>query len=245
MFIIFTSLAVLGVTTFIVQALSRSPVILTQTMSTYLAQAGIHYAIYQYRFGGSFPSGQVNIDANNYFVLNVSGGATLSVDASVSSLADNGKDIVDVTIKNNSTTQSIIIDWMIVTWTGVSGRELRQIRIGQDTVFQSAHGESSPADADISDFTLSPNTTYPINRLRFDGDMTGATVTVNFVMKDGSTTGDVQVYPANSSSSGGSYTILSTGKTTGSSIYRTIQAVYNSSTGKITGYGEIATQVVP
>ena len=101
---------------------------------------------------------------------------------------------------------------------------------------------SSPANADITNFTLNTTPTiYNIDRLRFSGSMVGATISVQFVMTDG-TSKNLTVYPA---SNNNNFTVKATGKTTGSGIYRTLQADYNALTGKITTYNEINTQIVP
>lgn len=248
--IIFASFAVLGFSAFIFQRITYGQVVKVKTECLYLAQAGYNYAIYAYRNSGTFPSGQINIDANNYFVLNVTQGAgtqadNLYVNPSASLLANSNRDVRGVTIKNLSTSSSVTIDRIIVTWSGVpASRRLTQIRINSSTRFNSASGLASPANANLSpDFVLSANTTYPIDWFRFNGSMSGATVYAQFVMSDGSTTSNIRIYPASPAVSSTNYTIKSMGKTVNSNIYRTIQTTYNTATGKVTDYHEISTAV--
>ncbi len=249
MLVVFASIAVLGVTTFIVQRLSQNQTNILRAKCLYLAQAGYNYAIYYYRANGTFPSGQVSIDANNYFVLNVTSTGTqaeaLLVDPSASYLANSNKDVRGVTIRNTSGT-AIAIDRIIVTWSLATGRSLRQIRI-QTTTYN--FNLSSPADADLSpDFSLSPGTTYSIQRFRFNRSMLQRIIWAQFVMADGSMTENIRIYPsspAQGGSGGNIFTIKSTGKTTGSNIYRSVQATFNTTTGKITEYHEIPEQITP
>lgn len=239
MLVIFASFAVLGVTTFIIQMLSRSSFIRTQTQCIYLAQAGIHNAIYFFRFhgltgNGYFTLGQTNIDSNNFFVVGADAGGLLIVDASNARLGNGRADLLGLTIQNATNSQAITIDRMIVTFSG--GRRLNQIRINGSIVFNRSGGVRSPANADIANYTLKPSARYNINFLHFNGNMAGSTISIQFVMTDGSTK-TVAVYPASTSSN--VVTMKSAGKTARSNIYRTIQADYNPLTGAITGYKEI------
>src|SRR3989344_5067006 len=59
--LVFASTAVLSVTTFIIQRLSQAEMKHARTKAIYLAQAGIHNAIYFYRLNGYFTLGQTNL----------------------------------------------------------------------------------------------------------------------------------------------------------------------------------------
>jgi len=127
---------------------------------------------------------------------------------------------------------------MVVTWN--NARRLQQILINGSTVFSG--NLLSPADANITNFTLNTTPTiYSVNRLRFNGNMAGATISIQFMMTDGSSK-SLTVYPA---SQNNSFIVKATGKKTGSNIYRTIQANYNARTARITSYNEIPTQINP
>ena len=86
MLIVFTSIAVSGITIFIVQRLTQIEMKQFNARTLYLAQSGVHNAIYNYRFedltgDGYFSLGQTNIDVNNYFVVGGTAADMLMVDA--------------------------------------------------------------------------------------------------------------------------------------------------------------------
>jgi hypothetical protein len=242
--LVFASLVIFSTTVFIVERARQEQAYQLRTKDIYLAQAGIHNAIYLYRLNdqtgyGYFSKGQTNIDANNFFVLGSTAADSLMVDTSAASLGGTGsQDLLGLYMQNVTNSNTIILDRMVVTWD--NSRHLNKIRINGSDVYS---GDlSSPADANISDFTVDTvPTNYSINYLRFDGTMTGASISIQFVMTDGSTK-SLAVYPA---SNNDSFIVKATGKTTGSNIYRTIQANYNARTAKITSYNEINTQITP
>lgn len=243
MLIVFASIVVLGVSSFIVAQVSHQEANSTKEKCLHLALAGLNYALYQYRQSGALASGQVNIDANNYFVLNTTGGggaaSSLIINATASSVGGpSNRDLLNVTLKNSSLTQSIIIDRAIVTW-NLAVRRMQQIVIAGSTRWSGS--VASPANVDITNFTLNPNTTYALTRIRWNASMNGRTITLQFVMSDGSITSVCTVLPtpaAACQTGGGVLTVRSMGKTSGSNIYRTIQASYDNSTGKVTSYNE-------
>jgi len=146
---------------------------------------------------------------------------------------DSYKNLIGLTMQNATNNHSIIIDRMIVTW-DQSGRRLNQIWMDGSGVWNG--NERSPADCNITNFTLDTTPTiYNIDYLYFDGNMSGATISIEFIMTDGSMR-SLLVYPA---SQNYSFTVKSTGKTSDSDIYRTIHADYNALTSTITNYNEI------
>lgn len=244
MLIVFASIAVLGVTTFIIQRLNLFEAKRINTSSIYLAQAGINQAVYKYRFNdiaanGYFSLGKTNIDADNFFVLGGSDSDFLMVKTSTSDLQNPNKtDLINLTLQNAVNSRNIVIDRMVVTWD--KPRNLRIIRINNSNVWNG--DASSPVNANITNFTLNTTPTiYSINYLRFSGNMSGANISIQFIMTDGSTK-TVAVYPASNKYL---FTVKSTGKTVDSNIYRTIQADYNALTSKITDYEEISTEITP
>ncbi|MBM3255774.1 MAG: hypothetical protein FJZ08_05680, partial [Candidatus Omnitrophica bacterium] len=89
--IIVASVAVLSTTVFIVERLSQEKTYQLRTQCVYLAQSGIHNAIYRYRFNdlaanGYFSLGQTNVDANNFFVLGGTAADLLMTDTAASSV---------------------------------------------------------------------------------------------------------------------------------------------------------------
>lgn len=244
MLIIFASIAVLGVTVFISEMLSRSSVIRTQSKCIYLAQAGIHNALFWFKehdrtANGYFTLGRTNVDSQNFFVLGATAADLLMVNTSNSSIGGTGRrDLLGLRIQNATNSNTITIDRMIITWN--NSRILNQILINGSTVFSG--NLTSPANANITNFTLNTTPTiYNINRVRFSGDMRGTTISIEFVMTDSSTR-TLTVFPA---SNNYNFTLKSTGKTTSSNIYRTIKADYNALTSKIIDYDESNTQITP
>jgi hypothetical protein len=243
MMIVFASIAVLGVTTFIFQRLYQSTVIRMQTKAIYLAQAGLHNAIYFFRFhdrsaNGYFTLGRTNIDAQNFFVLGGTDADLLMVNTSNARFV--GRDLVDLHIQNATNSTTITIARMIVTFDGT--RKLQNIRIGGSNRWNG--NLSSPADCNINpDFVLNTTPTiYSINRLRFSTSGTLPTrVSIQFVMSDGSNR-TLTLYP---SSQNYNFTVTSTGKTTTSNFYRTIQVDYNALTSRIINYNETNIQITP
>lgn len=245
--ILFVGFAVGGVTTFIVQRLAQVDTTQRDMRCRYNAQAGIQYAVYQYRANSANFSGAINIDANNSFKISTTGSAASSfiIDATNSILASSSRNLQGITLTNSSASNPVTIDRMIVTWTGTS-RTLQNVRINNANVWNT-NVSSSPADLNITDTVIAAGATASLTRIRWNSSMAGRTITLQFVFSDGSTSGICTVYPAPVSvCSGGAsatLTIQSTGRTAGSGMYRTVQATYNTSSGNISDYKEISTAV--
>jgi len=244
MLIVFVSIAVLGVTVFIVEKLRQFDAEQVSARCIYSAQAGIHQAIYFFRLrdlaaNGSFSLGQTNIDAGNFFTVGGTAADLLMVNTSTATTGGSGnRDFLNLRIQNATNSQTINIDRMVVTWNNT--RSLRTIRINGSNVWTG--NAVSPANADITNFTLNTTPTiYSIDFLRFSGGMAGATINIQFVMTDG-TSRSLTVLPA---SQNYNFTVKSTGKTAGSNIYRTIQSDYNALTARIINYNEINTEIIP
>lgn len=242
MLIVFASVAVLGIVVFIAQRFRQYSVEEVFSKTIYLAQAGLNYSVYQYRANSQLFSGQVNLDASNYFVVSTTSGAQASsaivVDATDAYLGANNRRLLGVTVGNSSAVP-ITIDRMIVTWS-ISNRTMSQIRINGSTVW-SGSATSSPANVDITNTTIPAYTTYPIDLIQFNSTMFAAIITLQFVMTDSTTTSACTAYPRQGSvcTQNNTLAIKSMGKITGSNIYRTIQAIYDVVTGKVSSYSEI------
>ena len=236
----FVSIAVVGVTVFIIQRLTHTQTLRIRERTIHLAHAGLNHALYFFRFrdltaNGYFSLGQTNIDVNNFFVLTATPSDLLMVDTSTAALSPNGRELQNLRIQNATNSQTITIDRMIVSWVGVpANRRLNRIQINGQTVWTG--NLATPADADITNFTLNTvPTIYPINHLRFNQSMAGATITVQFVMTDGSTR-TLTAFPA---SNNYNFTVDSRGETVGSAIQRTLRADYNANTGRVINYSEL------
>jgi hypothetical protein len=253
MLIVFAGITILSATTFIIQRLLLNEANRVRTRCIYLAQAGIHNAIYWYRFNalstnGYFSLGPTAIDSANSFVLGATAGDLLMVNNANSSLGPLSgpppkrfSSLSGLTMQNAADTDTVTIERMIVTWDNT--RDLQEIWIDSSMVWQGR--EQSPANCDITDFTLDAAASiYDIDSLKFDRDMSAATVNLGFVMSDG-TSKNLTVYQAGQVLGDYCFRVKATGKTTGSNIYRSIQAEYNALSAKITDYREIDEEIAP
>jgi hypothetical protein len=242
--VVFVSLAVLGVTTFIVQRLLEFNAKRISSSCIYLAQAGMNQALYDFRFhdltaNGYYSLGQTNISTDEYFVIGGTAADLLMVNTSQAALSSNNRQLLNLTIQNVTNSKTLRIDRMVVTWN--NSRRLTRIVINGSLLWSGS--ARSPVDADINpNFTLNTTPTiYPINELRFGASVAGTTISIQFILSDGSTK-TVTVYPA---SNNYNCTVKATGKVTGSNAYRTIEAVYNVRTSRIIQYDEINTPMTP
>lgn len=239
MLIVFVTIAVLGISTFIVEWFSQLNADQINTKCIYLAQAGIHDALYEVRSTHNTPT------TNGYFALGLStvdtgetyrrgGTAADLIMVDNSAAGANASDLIGLKIqKATNSAVPVTISRMVVTWTKTgTARRLRSIRIAGSDRWSSGSGLSSPANAVFTTpYALNPippsttaPTTITVDRLRFNGSMSGLTsMSIQFVMSDASTK-TVAVYPATNSCQ---FTINSTGKVSGSNIYRTIKAIYD------------------
>ena len=122
--ILFVALSVLGVTGFIANRFLGFDVQQRLTRCLYNAQAGIQYAIYQYRNSSTlYASGTtVAIDGNNSFrITSASGGdgggaaSAIIVNATASTLTNSNRRVSNWTIRNNSAS-AVTINQVTVVW---------------------------------------------------------------------------------------------------------------------------------
>ena len=86
--IIVASISVYGITVFIVERLASASAQAANMQTVYLAQAGLHQALYEYRShnlagAGYFSLGQTDIDSSRYFVIGGNQADLLLVDTSL------------------------------------------------------------------------------------------------------------------------------------------------------------------
>lgn len=254
MLIVFITIAVLALATFIVQWFGQLNTDQIKAKCLYLAQAGIHDAIYKVRFthnppttNGSFTLGLFTVNTGETYRRGGTAADLLMVDTSATS--QSGSDLIGLRIQNatSSVSPAVTISRMVITWvkTGAA-RTLRSIRIGG--VDRWIGNLSSPANAVFpTPYTLDTTpTTVAVDRLRFSGSMAGLTsMSIQFVMSDASTK-TIAVFPASNNCI---FTIKSTGKVSGSNIFRTIQADYDlmpttyATTSRINNINEINTEI--
>jgi len=251
--VVFASLVVAGVTVFLTQRLSYNVARNRRARCMYLAQAGIHDAIYWFRThtktgNGYFSLGEVKVGLQESFVLGGTDADLFMVNTSVSRINPLfTSDFVDISFQNATDSRRLTIDRIVVTWSRPgTARRLRRIYI--NGVIRWSGNLRSPASCNIQpDFRVnSVPSTYTL-MLRFDNDMRNtAYVDTEFIMGDGSTR-HVVVYPA---SNNFAFTVKSTGKISGSPIYRTVQAAYNlmplvPGAAKIQDHREINAEIIP
>ena len=242
MLMVVASIAILGVSTFVVQRLSQTSANRLQASTINLAQAGVHHAIYFFRFhdlsgNGYFTLGQTQIDAAQKFTLGGDPANFLMVNTSNAILAGaSNQNLQGLTLQNATNSTNIVIDRMVVSWN--NARKIREIRINGSLVWTG--NKASPADCNISNVVLDavPNT-LPIDFIRFNNDMSGAQISVQFVMVGGSMKG-AAVYPASAQFN---FTVKSTGKVIGETHYRTVEAQYNALTSTIINLKEIGQEI--
>ena len=244
MLMVIASITILGISIFVVERLEQTKLQVVQTAAVNLAEAGIHQALYDFRFhdlsgNGYFTLGQSNVTAQEFFVLGAEAGDLLMVNTATAAFSSAGANrlLQNLTMQNATNSRTITIDRMIVTWN--TSADLRRITINGSDVWSGNDG--SPVNADINVLLNTTPSTVIIDSLRFQGDISGRTVNIQFVMTDGSTR-SVDVYPA---SNRFDFWINATGKTTLSNIWRTVRAHYNAMTATVEDYVETNTQITP
>ena len=253
MLIVFVSIAVMGVSVFIVQWILQLNAQQFKMKCLYLSQAGIHDAIYSVRSthnppttNGYYSLGLTTVNTGETFRRGATAAELLMVDTSVVSLSSNNRDILGLKIQKatNSATPVVTIASLVITWakTGPT-RQLSAITIGG--VQRWSGTASSPANINISDVSLTTTNTMVIDYIGFSKNIDLADLTIQFVMTDGSSK-TVTCYPASNNCI---FTINATGKISGSSIFRTLSADYNlmpttyATTARINEYHEIDTEI--
>lgn len=247
--ILFASITTFGVTVFIVQRLSQTSVKQFTLRARYLAQAGIHQAVYQFRFRraatgvGSFSLGATAVDAQNAFEVGGDDADFVMVDASEAMLAGTDSDTVsNLTLQNANDTVAVTIDRILVAWGDAPRRRrLREIWINGMRVWRG--DQSSPVNANIRDFALDATPSiYPGHYFRFNNNISAVShIDATYVMRDGSSR-TLRVFPASNELN---FVVKASGQTGQSVIYKTVAARYNAVTGTIEDYKEIDEQILP
>lgn len=246
MMMVIAGVAIFGVTTFLLQRSKYSLARSDSFNAKYLAQAGVHWAVYQYRqhdltTTGYFSLGQQNVDGNTFMLTSNNQADLLMVNTRTTSLNPNGRRVQNFQLQNatNTINNNIVVTRMIVSWTG--GGRLQEIRLNNLRLWTG--NALSPVNADLSpDFTL-VSTTPPIlysgtnNRLIFSIDKTGSTVDVQFILSDGSIRSETIF--SNPSTNKFNFWLNSKGQIAVGGINKTIRAEYNANTAKLSNYYEI------
>lgn len=262
MLVVFITMAVLGLSTFIVQWFLQLNADQINAKCLYLAQAGIQDAIYEIRSSylnpattyGSFTTGLTTVNtgetyrrggtAADFLLVNTAGAAWNAATFILSG--------INVQKATSSAIPAVTIASVNVCWTRAGGpnRNIDRITIGGATWTGNLPSLNCPGrNADIADVTL--NTSFIPVTLRWSNSITLTDVIIQFNMTDGSTKtvdlwdGNLPTPPPNNCL----FTIKSTGKVSGSNIYRTIQADYNlkpttyAAASRIDNINEINTEI--
>lgn len=248
MLIIFVSTAVLGVSAFIAGWLRQVSAEGIEARCIYNALAGVNYAIYRYRDTGFLTNGTTfGIDGNNSFSFSSQPGTAvnLRINATASSLGGSGnREIRGVTLTNTSASPIVLSQMVIYINSGT--RTLDQVNIANAPVWTTDKeiGTTQPdPPLDMVDFTIAPNTTRVINFIRWTNNFSGRIAYLRFIMNDFSTSSICTVYPAqpapcDTTVATAGLTIKSTGRVTGSSQLRPVQAAYSIALGSVRNYDE-------
>ncbi len=236
MLLVFASIIILGLSTFVIQRLSLGNTRLIQTQAFYDARAGIYQSLYDYRLrqmtgDGFFHWGRTDLDSDNFYYIAGDWSNILLVDTTESRL-NGAKNLEGWTLKNVTDFTGLTITGMTVTWQGgCKSCRLRRIRFKNRNFWQSGQGEYSPVKAVFKrPFSLRDPDLVERNSLEFTGDMSGARIEAEFLMGD-STSKTVTLYPAGVSKP--TFTIVSMGRTIASPLFRTMEAVYNPQEDRI------------
>ena len=109
--------------------------------------------------------------------------ASLSVSTSGAAVVNSGTWLTGMVVSNTSPSNSITIDRVTVTWAN-DLRRMTQIWIGG--VFLWSGSAISGTQADITDVTLPGGGAQSVDRIVFNGSMSGQPISVTFTMTDGS-----------------------------------------------------------
>jgi len=255
MLIIFVSIAVLGLSTFIVGWYKQIDTEQINLKCLYLAQAGIHDAIYDVRSRylnpattyGYYATGLTTVDTNETFRLGGSAADFLMVNTAGATWGGSTLSGIRLQKATSSALPEVTIASVNICWTRSSGtnRNVNRVTIGTTNYTVNVSQSACPGGlANFTDRTLS-NTSFVAFALRWSGTITLTDVVVQFNMTDGSTK-TVDMWTLNNSCQ---FTINSTGKVAGSSIYRTIKATYDlmpttyATTSRIVDIDDIDTEI--
>jgi len=112
-------------------------------------------------------------------------GRSLLMDLTTASLTSTGEDLVNIAIRNSKDT-AIAVDKVYLEWQNVSETaNVTEIQINGGDIEWSG-SESSESTMDIADVELIPNTLVDVDYIKFDSDLDGGTLTIKFIMQDGS-----------------------------------------------------------
>ncbi len=245
MLMVFASIAVLGVSTFLVEHLRRAGSRVASEGCLHLARAGVQGSIYVYRRraarlgAGNFALGRFDVDGQRYYVIGGDDADFAMWDTSAARVVRHGRRyrLVGLALKNAVRSRKLRIKMFVVTWNG-RGR-LRKVVIDGRRRWRGK--KKSPARIRLRPQVVLDRRGFlrPLDYLEFDEDVHASTIRIRFIMKDGSGR-EVTVYPA---SRAFDFIVNATGRISGEALYRTLRVEYNTLTGTIIAEREIDAQI--
>ena len=243
--ILITAIAVLGITSFISNALALTTVRASMEQAISAAQAGIYAAIYDYLLDPALPywtkvTTPQNISGNIYYKVGKDANFLL---VSAVAAQRSSRTLINIPLFNINETQSITVNKMKVEWSNFTST-LREIRMGG----VSRWSGSSPSGTTItlsSPFTLSSKQFFARgndNTWRFNNNIpAGAVIIATFIFDP--PTGDGSSRKAVLWTSGAGrkneFSVSATGEARGKIAWkRTVEATYDAGSGVITSWQE-------
>ncbi|MFH1504330.1 MAG: hypothetical protein ABIH08_02940 [Candidatus Omnitrophota bacterium] len=236
--IVWTSIAVLGLSFFIIGNLEKLSVQESVLKSVYLAEAGVHRALYFFRENGFFSLGEHIAGTNEKCVLSGDDAGLLIIDVSTTELKSkkNSCEIEKIFVRSAVDSRSPVITDVVVTWDDGS-LQLKKIEIGKSKVWQGSDPAVSPANCDISDTDVDTDSEEMKLEFVFDEKPSSLIVSIMFITQDSSSK-EVEVYPASAQAN---FTFQSTGSAEKVSppAETIIESEYNSIISEIVGCKKI------
>lgn len=234
----FASIAVLGLSFFIIENSRKSTSSIAGLQSFYLAEAGAQESFYSFRQDGYFSLGERELASNQRYTLEGEQSGLLMVNVQnsridVISEHQQRYEVSGILAKSATDSLSLRVVGMVITW-DIAEARLRWIKIGTDTVWNG--NMRSPAVCNIKDTAV--DTDGDIITLRYDkADISAIGVQIEFVMEDGSRK-TVPAYPPSDISN---FIVSSVGTAEMSTLSRTtaIEMEYNEIIEKIVGYRQV------
>lgn len=254
MMIIFASLAVSGVSVFIIQRLEGNDAEAKKIKAIYLAQAGVHRALYDYRANGAVTLGQTTVLPSQTFTLGADIVDLFLADADSVRVR---QEAFEIDIKDVTASPTITIDKITISWQPSDATErLIAIDIDGTGAWSNAAGVNSGTEIDITDYLLN-TADFKAAEFTFEGppgggkgkkptidmrDKTDFTLTFELIDSPSNVTKTVTYYknPNSANRNFAKFSLKSTGEV--NSIWRTLYVDYdvaNSGTSYITRWDEI------
>ncbi|MBM3248615.1 MAG: hypothetical protein FJZ10_04260 [Candidatus Omnitrophica bacterium] len=243
--IVLLAIIALGIVTYVTESLRYNISNINQDRALYLAQAGIMRVIVDYSDDDAWSSQQnVNVEEGLYYHIGGGSADFILVDASDPKVS--GKQINDIPIYNISSTDSITITDMVVSWS--FGGNIKKVKLGGNWVWNGTL--SSPASLNITDFTILAGQSFAgLSQQVWEFSRNiplGFSLTVTFIFSDNSSR---KVILAQSQKAGNNeFSIKATGEVrSGNKVEarRTIVATYDTGNDKITSWEETQNHIMP